>query len=237
MIKNVKFVELPGGPHGVLWTHADRINAELVSFLPWLGMSALAYQEGRSFMNGRMGERITGEQITIADDAFDSRTLGTPFDMEGVPREHVTLIDHGVARGLVYDTHTAARDHVASTGHSLLQPNAYGPIATHLVVETGGATLDEMIAATERGILVTRFWYNRVVDPLQTIVTGMTRDGTFLIENGRVVSGVRNLRFNQSVLAMLAQADMIGKDAVLTSGVVAPPMRVRGFRFTGVTRF
>jgi predicted Zn-dependent protease len=211
--------------------------AELLAFLPYLGFSALAYQEGRSFMTGHLGERITGERITIVDDAWHPRTLGVPFDLEGVPRRRVTLIERGVARGLVYDTATAARAGEASTGHSLLQPNVWGPIAQNLVIEPGESTPEEMIAATGRGILVTRFWYNRVVDPLQTIVTGMTRDGTFLIEDGRVAGGVRNLRFNQSVLGMLAQADMIGREGVLTAGVVAPAMRVRGFRFTGVTRF
>jgi predicted Zn-dependent protease len=228
-------VEIDPGEYDVV-LEANAV-AELMNFLPWLGFSALAYEEGRSFMSGKMGQMITGERITIADDAYDPRTLGTPFDAEGVPRQRVVLIDHGVASHVVYDTQTAARAGVQSTGHSLLQPNIYGPLAQNLVVATGDSSLDEMIATTERGILVTRFWYNRVVDPLQTIITGMTRDGTFLIENGRVVTGVRNLRFNESVLGMLTRADMIGHDAVLTSTVVAPPMRVRNFRFTGVTRF
>ncbi len=228
-------IDLPAGEYDVVLE--PNAVAELVAFLGWLGFGAQSYDEGRSFMSGRIGETITGEAITIVDDVRDARAVGAPFDVEGVARERVTFIDRGRARGIVHDTRTATRAGCASTGHALPQPNPLGPIPLNLVVAEGTASLDALIASTRRGILVTRFWYNRVVDPLRTIITGMTRDGTFLIEDGVVTRGVKNMRYNESVLDVLSRAEEIGANAVLTSGVVAPAMRVRGFRFTGVTRF
>jgi len=234
-------VAMPAGKYTVVLE--ENAVAELVAFLGWTGFGAQSYQEGHSFLNGRLGQKITGERITIVDDAFDARTLGMPFDYEGVPKRRVPLIEGGVAKGLVHDTISAKRDGVASTGHALPPPNPEGPLPYDLVVGTGEHTVDEMIAATENGILVTRFWYNRVVDPRNTVITGMTRDGTFRIENGKVVGGVRNLRYNESVLDVLARAERIGKTALPTvfdytrNCVVAPAMQVRDFNFTGVTEF
>jgi predicted Zn-dependent protease len=190
-----------------------------------------------------MGERITGDGITLTDDAFDPRSLGCPFDHEGTPRRRVTLIEQGVARAVVHDRRTARAAAVESTGHACTPPAVQGPLPYDLVLATGDRTLEELVAGTERGILVTRFWYNRVVDARKTLVTGMTRDGTFLIENGRVTRGIRNLRFNESVLGVLERAEAIGREAEPTvfdyfgNCVVVPALRVRDFQFTGVTRF
>ena len=217
--------------------------AELVAFLAWLGLGAQSEQEGRSFLSGRIGEAITGTDVTIVDDAFDPRSLGRPFDYEGTPRRRLTLIEKGIARAVVHDRRTARKAGVESTGHACMPPAVDGPLPYDLVLATGPHTLDELIAGTERGILVTRFFYNRVVDARRTIVTGMTRDGTFLIERGCVTRGVRNLRFNESVLEVLARAEAIGREAEPTrfaysgNGVVVPALRVRDFAFTGVTRF
>jgi predicted Zn-dependent protease len=232
---------LPAGRYDVVLE--ENAVAELVAFLGWTGFGALSYQEGHSFLNGRLGERITGERITIADDAFDRRSLGMPFDYEGVPKHRVPLIERGVAAGLVHDSRTARHAGVGSTGHALPPPAPEGPLPYDLVLETGDTSVEEMIAGTERGILVTRFWYNRVVDPRHTIITGMTRDGTFLIENGRIAGGIRNLRYNESVLDVLSRAERIGRTARPTvfdysrNCVVAPALWVRGFQFTGVTEF
>jgi predicted Zn-dependent protease len=233
--------ELPPGRYTVVLEPAA--VAELVGFLAWLGLGAQSEQEGRSFLSGRMGEGITGAGVTLVDDAFDPRAFGCPFDHEGTPRRRVTLIERGIARAVVHDRRTAQTAGVASTGHACAPPAVQGPIPYNLVLAAGERTLDELVATTERGILVTRFWYNRVVDARRTLVTGMTRDGTFLIEGGRVTRGIRNLRFNESVLGVLERADGIGRDAEPTvfdyTGhcVVAPPLRVRDFQFTGVTRF
>jgi len=217
--------------------------AELVSFLAWLGLGAQSEQEGRSFLSGRIGQQITGEAITVVDDVHHPRSFGRPFDYEGTPRRKVTLIERGVARAVVHDRRTAGIAGVESTGHACPPPAVEGPIPYDLVLATGDASLDDLIASTERGILVTRFWYNRVVDARRTIVTGMTRDGTFLIEEGRLARGLRNLRFNESVLEVLARAEAIGREAEPTvfdytgSCVVAPALRVREFHFTGVAPF
>lgn len=216
---------------------------ELVAFLAWLGLGAQSEQEGRSFLSGRIGQAITGTGITLVDDAFDPRGLGRPFDYEGTPRRRMALIENGIARAVVHDLRTAHKAGVESTGHACPPPAVEGPIPWDLVLAGGTQSLEELIASTERGILVTRFWYNRVVDARRTIVTGMTRDGTFLIEHGRLTRGLRNLRFNESVLEVLARAEAIGRDAEPTrfafvgNCVVAPALRVRDFQFTGVTRF
>ncbi|MBI1797041.1 MAG: TldD/PmbA family protein [Candidatus Eisenbacteria bacterium] len=233
--------EVPPGRYTVVLEAAAA--AELVAFLALLGLGAQSEQEGRSFLSGKIGERITGESVDLVDDAFDPRGFGRPFDYEGTPRRRVALIERGIARGVVHDRRTARKAGVASTGHATPPPAVEGPLPFDLVLATGDQGLDQIIAGVERGILVTRFWYNRVVDARRTIVTGMTRDGTFLIEGGRLAGGVRNLRFNESVLDVLARAEAIGRDAeptyfdYLGNTVVVPALRVRDFHFTGVTRF
>lgn len=232
---------LPAGKYNVILE--ENAVAELVTFLGWLGLGAQSYQEGQSFLNGRLGSRVTGEHIQVVDDAFDARSLGVPFDAEGVPRQRVVLFENGVAKGLVHDRKTARKDGTQSTGHALPPPSPEGPLPYDLVLQPGDSSLEEMIAGTDRGILVTRFWYNRVVDPRNTIITGMTRDGTFLVENGKITKGIRNLRFNESVLGVLERAERIarvGRPTVFDytgNCVVAPALWVRDFHFTGVTEF
>jgi len=233
--------EVPPGRYTVVLEPAA--VADLVGFLAWLGLGAQSVQEGRSFLSGRMGERITGAGVTLIDDAFDPRSLGRPFDHEGTPRRRMTLIEGGIARAVVHDRRTALAAGTESTGHASPPPAVEGPIPHNLVLAPGDRSLDELIASTERGILVTRLWYNRVVDAKRTLITGMTRDGTFLIENGRLARGLRNLRFNESVLEVLERAEAMGREAEPTvfeyvgTCVVAPALKVRDFHFTGVTRF
>jgi predicted Zn-dependent protease len=217
--------------------------AELVMFLATLGLGAQAEQEGRSFMVDKMNQRITGARVTLVDDPYDPRAFGRPFDVEGTPRQRVTLIERGVARAVVHDRRTARKAGIESTGHAAPPPATDGPLPYSLVLAAGDTPLEQLIASTERGILVTRFWYNRVVDAKKTSVTGMTRDGTFVIENGKLTRGLRNLRFNESVLEVLERADAWGRDAEPTvfdyvgNCVVAPALRVPEFRFTGVSPF
>ncbi len=232
---------LDPGPYTVVLEPAA--VAELLSFLAWSGLGARSLQEGRSFLTGRMGERVTGERITLRDDAGHPLGLGQPFDWEGTPRRPVTLIENGVARAVVHDRRTALKEGVESTGHAMPPPAPDGPQPCDLLLEPGNDTLEALVASTERGVLVTRFWYNRLVDQRLTRVTGMTRDGTFLIEGGRLTRGVRNLRFNESVLGVLERADGIGRDLEPTvfewAGhcVLAPALKVREFHFTSVTRY
>jgi len=167
-----------------------------------------------------------------------------PFDYEGVPKQKVMLIEKGVATGVVYDSFTAGREKgKTSTGHSLPAPNSWGPYPMNLFMAPGEATKEEMLAATEKGIWVTRFHYTNPVHPIKTVLTGMTRDGTFLIENGRITRPLKNLRFTQSILEALSSADMLGRDLKLIKAdwenfaTCVPAARIRNFRFTGTTEF
>jgi PmbA protein len=218
--------------------------ADMVNSLGFMGFGALAYQEKRSFMTGRLGEKVTGGGITIWDDGRDRSAIPLPFDFEGVPKQKMTLIEKGVAKNVVYDSFTAGREEgKTSTGHALPSPNTMGPIPVNLFMGTGAATKEEMLAATERGIWVTRFHYTNPLHPVKTVLTGMTRDGTFLIENGKITKPIKNLRFTQSILDALASADMIGSTAKVTKSMygsfatTAPAVRIRSFRFTGTTDF
>jgi PmbA protein len=203
--------------------------------------SATAIRDGRSFLNDRIGRRIFGDNIHIYDDVCDPLQSGPPFDGEGVPRRRLTLVENGVVREIAYSRPAAAQAGTAPTGHGFPLPNEYGEAPANIVIAGGDSPVGEMVASTARGILVTRLWYIREVDPYEKIFTGMTRDGTFLVEDGRVVAGVRNFRFNQGLMEMLSNVELLSP-AVRASGeesfdMVVPAMKVREFNFTEVTRF
>ncbi|MDH7482670.1 MAG: TldD/PmbA family protein [Armatimonadota bacterium] len=210
---------------------------EMVILLADLGFSALAVQEGRSFMCGKFGQQITGKNITIWDDGLDTRGLPRPFDAEGVPKQRVDLIVKGIANAVVYDSYTAYKEGKESTGHSIGGPGTYGPFPTNLFLEPGDSSIDEMIASTKKGIFVTRFHYTNTIHPILTLFTGMTRDGTFLIEDGKITKPVKNLRFTDSILERFSNVEMISKDTMRGEWAVVPAIKARGFRFTGVTEF
>jgi predicted Zn-dependent protease len=214
---------------------------EMLTYLAYLGLGALAVQEGRSFLGGRLGEQFVAPSIDLWDDGRDPRGLPLAFDYEGVPKQRVPFFERGVARGVVYDRLTAGREGRASTGHALPAPNTHGPLPLNLFLGAGDATDADLLAGVERGIWVTRFWYVNVVHPTQTILTGMTRDGTFLIERGELARPIRNLRFTTSVLDALASVERIGRDPLLIQswlgGSLVPALRVGRFTFTGATEF
>ncbi len=203
-----------------------------LDFLNCLGFSAQAFEEGRSYMCGKLDEKITGENITICDDAFHPLGAGTPFDYEGVPRQRVTFIEDGIARGVVYDRAYAARAKRSSTGHALPARVTYGPLPLNLVMQTGDSDAADMIRSVERGLLVSRFWYCRVVDPAKTLMTGQTRDGTFLIEDGKIVCGVQDMRFNENILESFARAESISNATRRIGTSIVPAMKIADFRFT-----
>jgi PmbA protein len=210
--------------------------SDLLQEMNYTSFGAMALQEGRSFLEGKMGTSLFGPEITIRDDPFHPLHRGAPFDDEGVPTVPVTIIDHGVARSAVYDRRTATKEGRESTGHGLPYPNTVGPYARHLVLEGGRASLEELIAGVERGLLITRVGYTNVVDPKSVMVTGMTRDGLFAIVRGKVTRAVRNFRFNQGVVEMLQRTDGM-TPAERAGGTVCPALRVRGFRMSSVTEF
>ena len=210
---------------------------DLLSMLAYMGFSALAVQEERSFFEP--GKRIGSELVTIVDDAAEPGAMPMAFDYEGVAKQRVVLVDRGVCGSVVYDQQTAARAGVASTGHGLPAPNPYGPFPLNMVMSAGSTPRDALVGEMERGLLVTRFHYTNPVHPKLAIVTGMTRDGTFLVESGRIVGPVRNLRFTQSYLAALAGTVAVGRDRRTVKGdfggVLVPSVRIDGWTFTGAT--
>jgi predicted Zn-dependent protease len=213
----------------------------MIIYLAFMGFSAMDYQEQRSFMCGSMGNAITGDRITIWDDGLDERTVSVPFDFEGVPKRKVPLITNGVAENVVHNTYTAGKEGKESTGHALLGTEK--PYPSNLFLKGGDSTRGEMIEETAKGLLITRFHYVNPLHPIKTIITGMTRDGTFLVENGEITAAVKNLRFTQSILDALKTAELIGKETKLErvswlgGGVRVPKMKLGSFRFTGATEF
>lgn len=213
---------------------------DLVGFL-FYDFAGTAVLDKRSCLTGRIGKKIFGENITIWDDVYHPLQSGPAFDGEGVPRQKVLLVDRGVPKNLVYARSTAKKMKARPTGHGFSLPNEYGEAPMNLVFAGGDQSVDDMVRTTERGILVTRLWYIREVDPYEKILTGMTRDGTFLVEDGKLAGGIRNFRFNQSVIEMLANVDALGP-AVRAAGeesfeMVVPAMKVRNFHFSEVTKF
>lgn len=229
--------DLPPGRYPVvLNTYAV---ADILWTLGYLGWGALAYQEGRSFVSGRLGERVASPLVSVWDDGLDSSGLPLPFDFEGVPKERVDLLREGVALGVVYDTLTAGKEGRRSTGHALPAPNPDGPIPTHLFMAPGEASVEEMVRSLDRGLFVSRFHYTVPVHDQKTVVTGMTRDGTFWIERGEIAYPVKNLRFTQSYLEVLAHTEQVSRETRLVAGhfggIRAPALLATEFHFTGAT--
>ncbi len=213
--------------------------ATLLEYIGSISFSALAVQEGRSFME--LGRTVMGPQVRIWDDGQDEAGLPSTFDFEGVRKQRVDLVTDGVATGLVHDTATARRGGTRSTGHGLPAPNAWGPMPWNLFMAGGADTRDALVSRLDRGIWVTRFHYVNVVHAKRAILTGMTKDGTFLVENGQVVRPIRNLRFTQSVPEAFSQIGGMTRETQLVApeysgiNVRAPALLIDGFGFTGAT--
>ena len=228
-------IELPAGDYPVVLEAFAVVD--IADWIGYTGFSALAVEEERSFFEA--GRRIGSDLVTLTDDAADP--LGTPasFDYEGMPKRRVPLIENGICREVVHDAQTAARAGVTSTGHGLPAPNPWGPFPLHPSLAAGTTPDDELIAPIDRGLLVTHFHYTNVVHPKQVVITGMTRDGLFLIEDGQVVAPVRNLRFTQSYLEAIANVEAVGIERRAVEGflgtAVVPAMRLSSFSFTGTT--
>ena len=216
----------------------------LLYYLSWMGFHSRAFHSGQSFMAGRIGEPVLDPKLTIIDDAFDCRGFAIPFDWEGRPKQRVNIIENGAARDVVYDSVTGAAAGRRSTGHalSLLRDRYYSsPLPTNLFIDTGDTDIGEMIRSTEKAIFINRFWYVREVHWGRAAVTGMTRDGTFLVEHGKITKALHNLRFTQSIVEAFSNVISIGKDAVLTeqfNGVaMVPALRLGRFNIVGSSKF
>ncbi len=231
---------VPAGEWAVILEPAA--TSTLVQFLGWTAFGAKVVAEGRSPLSGRLGEQVCDTRVSIIDDATSPLLPGTSFDSEGVPTQRTELIRDGVAVGVVHDLASARTAGVASTGHALPAPNTEGAIPLHLLMDPGTASLDELVAGCERGLLVTRFHYTNSVNVVESTITGMTRDGTFLVEDGEIVCGVHNLRFTQSILGALSNVEDIGADTEVATELFfgaarAPAVRLSRFAFTSTTSF
>ena len=233
---------LPPGEYTVVLS-AEAVGL-LLYYLSWMGFHARAVQSRQSFLTGRRGQLVLDPKLSIWDDALDGAGYGIPFDWEGRPKQRVDIIRDGIAGDVVYDSFTAAREGRASTGHALspLRDRYYSsPLPEHLYMAPGTASLEEMIASTERGIFINHLWYVREVHFGKTIVTGMTRDGTFLIENGKITRALNNLRFTQSIAEAFRQVEMVGKDLHLaeqyTGSACVPALKLPRFTITGSSSF
>ncbi len=200
-------------------------------------MNARSADEGRSFFSKRgggnkIGERVVDERVTILSDPWDPDLLASPFGGDGQPGRRTVWIEGGVVRTLNYDRYWAQRQSVEPTG-----------AGGGLKMMGGEASLDELIRSVERGVLVTRFWYIRGLDPRSILYTGLTRDGTFLIENGRITRSVKNMRFNESPVTMLNNLELLGRPIRVSASesgdigqaVVVPPLKTRDFNFQSIS--
>ena len=222
----------------------------LLDFLARLAFNGLAHAEGRGALNGRLGTRVAAPSINLSDSPRYPTTLPRCFDAEGVPKRPLPLIQDGIAHAVVHDTRSAARagGDAQSTGHALVAGGApEGPMPTNLVLVGGGSADEhELAAPIERGLYVTRLWYVNTVRERETLLTGTTRDGTFLVEDGRITQPVRDVRFTDSALRILAATEALSAGSRLCSeadlygrrfayGSVCPALRATGFRVTGAT--
>ncbi|HUT97615.1 MAG TPA: TldD/PmbA family protein [bacterium] len=217
--------------------------AGLLGMMGYIGFNGLAFAEGRSFAVDKLGEKLFSDEFTLVDDARDPSGNPLPFDFEGMPKKRVPLVEAGVLKAVVHDRTSAKMVGAESTGHGLPPASAsYGAIPMNLFMTGGGSSLEEMVAATQRGLLVTHFHYlNPFLDPMQLLFTGMTRDGTFLIEDGKVSRPVKNLRFTESMLRAFSQIEALSADTLLIaedfSSIRVPAVKFKGFRFTSSTEF
>ncbi|HOI41607.1 MAG TPA: metallopeptidase TldD-related protein, partial [Elusimicrobiales bacterium] len=235
---SVRPVPVPPGKYTVILEPAA--VGDMLFFLGYSGLGGRAWLDGRSFASGALGKRLLHPSITVTDDALAGPAAGTPFDFEGMPRKRVVLIDRGIARAVVHDRRTAAEAGVPSTGHSLPQPNGYGPMPLNLEMAPGDSSLEEMIRSTKKGILVTTFHYTNLLRPKTVEMTGMTRNGTFLVENGRVTKALRNLRFTQGVVEAFGKVEALSRERELINGwgrMCVPAMKIRDFNFSSATGF
>ncbi len=215
---------------------------DVLASMDFYGMGAQAVLDGRSWMNERKGQQAMSPMVNIWDDGLDPGGVPMPFDFEGVPKKRVDIVKSGVVGEPVYDRYTAGKAGAASTGHALPPGmREMGPIATNLFLGTGDASLEGMIRATQDGLYITRFWYTRLVHPRDCVLTGMTRDGVFKIENGELAYPLKNLRFTQSYIQALADVQAVGSETRCLSsefGGVAirvPALKIGRFNFTGAT--
>ena len=237
-------IEVPPGEYEVILEPAA--VAEMLEWLNYVGLGAKPFHQKMSFLSDKIGRKITSDMITIYDDGLDANSTAFPFDFEGVPRKKVTFIDKGVAKGVVYDRAFAKKAKKKSTGHALPPDMAgEGAFGMNIFMKPGKAKREKMIAGVKKGILVTRFHYiNGLIDPRNSVLTGMTRDGTFLIEDGEIKGGIKNLRFTDSIMRAFKSSVALSKDTERIGSwwssvgcMTVPAIHLGSFKFSGKTDF
>jgi PmbA protein len=207
---------------------------DILKMLNYMGFSTNAILENRSFLSGKEGMLVLDPSISISDNALDPRQLPLPFDFEGAPKQIVPIIENGVFKQMVTDAKFSKKLSKPNTGHALPAPNPMGPIPLHLVLEGKEQhSLDSMISNCKEGLLITRFWYANPANPKKGIATGLTRDGTFLIKNGKIEHAVNNMRYTDSLVDVLSRIIAIGDTPRLHDMTLAPALHCASMKFTG----
>jgi len=205
---------------------------DVLSMVAHMGFSTVAIQEGRSFLSEKLHQAVFDQKLSLSDFVQHGLQSDNPFDFEGVPKQKVEIIREGIFNAYVTDSHWAKKLNCMNTGHALMAPNPFGPFPLHMVVEAPGeATLQEMIQNTRKAVLVTRFWYANPIHPKMGTCTGLTRDGTFLVENGHIAHPIRNLRYTDNLVELLNHIVAIGKEKRYYNGIVTPALHCQSMRF------
>ncbi len=239
-LKNVEQIEIDPGVYTVILS--PEAVAEILNYTGYTAFNGKKIMEGKSFICNNQSKKIFPEAVTISDDPFDELTMPLPFDLVGYPREKIDLIKDGVIKDGVYDHLTALKYKRKCTGNTLPPEHAsFGTIPFNLVMKEGNNSVDEMISSTKKGIYISRFHYVNILNPMSIQLTGMTRNGTFLIEDGRIGKAIKNMRFNASVVDILKAVDMISEERLTKEGfigpTVAPYLRTNNFTFSSKTNF
>ena len=233
-VRSIDPIKLETGPYTIIMEPAA--VGQMVLLFSFLGFGCKTFISRRSFMSGNIGKPIVGGNITLTEDPYNDQMQGMPFDFEGVPRQQVDLISNGIARGVVWNSYYAGIAQRNSTGHAHPAYKTFSPYPKYMVMEGGKTPLQEMISSVERGVYITHFWYVNYLNPMMTMVTGTTIDGTFLIENGRITKPIVNMRMAQSIQEMLKHCSMVSTERELypqySVMMLLPYLKVENFSLT-----
>ena len=239
-LKNAEQIEIDPGVYTVILS--PEAVSEILNYTGYTAFNGKMIMENKSFVSHNRGKKIFPETINISDDPFDELTMPLPFDLVGYPRKKIDLIKEGVIKDGVYDHLTALKYNRKCTGNTLSPEHAsFGALPFNLVMKEGSNSVEEVISSTKKGVYISRFHYVNILNPMSVQLTGMTRNGTFLIEDGKLGKAIKNMRFNTGVIDMLKAVDMISKERQTKSGfigpTVAPYLRTNNFTFSSKTSF
>ncbi len=242
-LDSVNPMEIPPGKYDVILE--PKAVAEIIEWLNYTGFNPKSLDDGSSFLAGHLGKKIMGENVSLYDDAIDDNGIPFPFDFEGVPKRKVYFVKKGIGVGVVHNSLTAHHAGTKSTGHSLTPDASDNAYSFNTFMAAGRNSLNSMISKTEKGILVTRFHYiNGFIDTNKAVMTGMTKDGTFLIKNGKINQSIKNLRFTESMVKAFSRVKMISRERQAIDAwwsdigcIVAPTLLISNFNFSGKTQF